>query len=174
VNDVAQNVIKSKYFGTFPPGTTKPFTFMDHVPFLIVQKRIHRLPEGELNALLLVAKILSIEVGEAVGLKCVTLTDDILHDHFPDLPILPGALITEGLAQLAGFLLEATFNRDETLAPKRAVLVQIDKMKFHSPTGPGDTLTLRARLESFFEDAAQAAWLRRRRSKTSARQARLR
>jgi 3-hydroxyacyl-[acyl-carrier-protein] dehydratase len=106
----------------------------------------------------LVDKILSIEVGrEAVGLKCVTLTDDILHDHFPDLPILPGALITEGLAQLAGFLLEATFNRDETLPPKRAVLVQIDKMKFHSPTGPGDTLTLRARLESLLEDAAQVA-----------------
>ena len=106
----------------------------------------------------LIDKIPSIEVGrEAVGLKCVTLTDDVLHDHFPDLPILPGALITEGLAQLAGFLLEATFNRDETRQPRRAVLVQIDKMKFHLPTGPGDTLTMRASMESALEDAAQVA-----------------
>lgn len=106
----------------------------------------------------LLDKILSIEVGrEAVGLKCVTLTDDVLHDHFPDLPILPGALITEGLAQLAGFLLESTFNRDETRPPRRAILVQIDKMKFHHPSGPGDTLTLRVSVDSFLEDAAQVA-----------------
>jgi 3-hydroxyacyl-[acyl-carrier-protein] dehydratase len=106
----------------------------------------------------LLDKILSIDVGrEAVGLKCVTLTDDVLHDHFPDLPVLPGALITEGLAQLAGFLLEATFNREDSSPPRRAVLEQIEKMKFHFPTGPGDSLTLKATVESLLEDAAQVS-----------------
>ena len=104
----------------------------------------------------LIDKILSIDVGrEATGLKCVSLTDDVLHDHFPDLPIMPGALITEGLAQLAGFLLEATFNKDESRSARRAVLVQIDKMKFHLPTGPGDTLTMHATIDLMLEDAAQ-------------------
>ena len=34
----------------------------------------------------------------AKGLKCITLSDPVLHDHFPGLPLLPGALIMEGVA----------------------------------------------------------------------------
>ena len=59
----------------------------------------------------LIDKVTDLVSGErAKGLKCVTLTDDILHDHFPDYPMLPGALIVESAAQLAGFLLEMSFN----------------------------------------------------------------
>src|SRR5437773_11833787 len=37
----------------------------------------------------LVDKILWIDVGrEAVGLKCVSLTDDVVDEHFAELPIL--------------------------------------------------------------------------------------
>ena len=60
----------------------------------------------------LIDKVTELELGErARGVKCVTLTDEVLHDHFPDYPMLPGALIVEAAAQLAGFLLEMTFNR---------------------------------------------------------------
>lgn len=103
----------------------------------------------------LLDRITEVVVGkQASGVKCVTLTDEVLHDHFPDHPILPGALVTEALAQLAGYLLEATFNKPD--APvRRAVLAQIEKMKFYNTTGPGERLELKVTIESMLEDAAQ-------------------
>jgi 3-hydroxyacyl-[acyl-carrier-protein] dehydratase len=103
----------------------------------------------------LVDKVTEIKVGEyAKGVKAITLTDPILHDHFPDYPIIPGALIIEGLAQLAGLILEITFNQsDENIV--RAILVQVDKMKFKKPTGPGELLEYTATIDSKHEDAAR-------------------
>ena len=92
----------------------------------------------------------------ATGIKCVTLTDEVLHDHFPDHPILPGALITEGLAQLAGFLLEVSFNQGSN-PTRRAVLVQIERMKFYEMTGPGEALVMKAVIEQTLTDAAQVS-----------------
>ncbi len=87
----------------------------------------------------------------ATGIKNVTLTDEVLHDHFPDFPILPGALVIEALAQLAGFLLEVKNpNKKE-----RAILAQIERAKFHSPAGPGDQLQLKVVLAQRLEAAAQ-------------------
>jgi 3-hydroxyacyl-[acyl-carrier-protein] dehydratase len=63
-------------------------------------------------------------------------------------------LLVEAMAQLAGFLVEATFNKpDET--PRRAVLGQIEKAKFHRACRPGDQIELRGRLVSDLENAAQ-------------------
>src|SRR4029079_7831143 len=60
----------------------------------------------------LIDKVTELTAGQSArGVKCVTLTDEVVHDHFPDFPMLPGALIVEAAAQLAGFLLEMTFNR---------------------------------------------------------------
>jgi 3-hydroxyacyl-[acyl-carrier-protein] dehydratase len=87
----------------------------------------------------------------AVGVKCVTFTDETLHDHFPDHPILPGALLLEAGAQLAGFLIEMS----GAPALHRAVLVQIDKAKFQGPAIPGDRVVLEATLKSSLETAAQ-------------------
>ncbi|HAZ12573.1 MAG: hypothetical protein A2X86_11760 [Bdellovibrionales bacterium GWA2_49_15] len=103
----------------------------------------------------LVDKVTEVVPGEyARGLKAVTLTEPILHDHFPDFPVLPGAMIIEGLAQLAGLILEVTFNKtDDKIV--RAILVQVDKMKFYRPTTPGEVLTYEARIESLLEDAAR-------------------
>jgi 3-hydroxyacyl-[acyl-carrier-protein] dehydratase len=78
----------------------------------------------------------------------------VLHDHFPDHPILPGALILEAAAQLAGFLLEMTVNRPAE-PPQRALLVQVDLAKFHDTAGPGDQLDIEITLGSLREGAAQ-------------------
>lgn len=100
----------------------------------------------------LLDKITAYEAGRsASGIKNVTLTDEVLHDHFPDYPILPGALLIEGMAQLAGFMLEV-----EKPAPVlRAVLAQIEKAKFHAPAGPGDQIRLQVSLAQELEAAAQ-------------------
>ena len=84
----------------------------------------------------LIDKVTELVPGERIrGVKCVTLSDEVLHDHFPDYPILPGALILEAGAQLAGFLLEATFN-EPGRPPRRALLAQVRRAKFHEMTGP--------------------------------------
>jgi len=106
----------------------------------------------------LIDKVTALNVGtSATGVKCVTLTDDVLHDHFPDYPMLPGALIVEAAAQLAGFLLEMTFNAPGEPVV-RALLVQILRAKFHEAVGPGDRLEIVTTLESGRESSAQVAF----------------
>lgn len=106
----------------------------------------------------LIDKVTELVVGErARGVKCATLTDEILHDHFPDFPTLPGALIVEAAAQLAGFLLEMTFNTANEPV-RRALLVQIDKAKFHEPVGPGDRLEIVVTIEATRETSAQVSF----------------
>jgi 3-hydroxyacyl-[acyl-carrier-protein] dehydratase len=90
----------------------------------------------------------------ARGLKAVTLTDEVLHDHFPDFPILPGALLVEAVAQLAGFLLEISENKPGE-EPRRALLVQIDRAKFYKPAQPGDSVELFAELSQGLDAAAK-------------------
>ncbi|MFZ5892510.1 MAG: 3-hydroxyacyl-ACP dehydratase FabZ family protein [Myxococcota bacterium] len=100
----------------------------------------------------LLDKIVSYEAGKSGrGIKNVTLTDEVLHDHFPDVPVLPGALLIEGMAQLAGFVLEI----GKPPPVMRAVLAQIEKAKFHSPAGPGDQIALQVFVAHSLEAAAQ-------------------
>jgi 3-hydroxymyristoyl/3-hydroxydecanoyl-(acyl carrier protein) dehydratase len=95
----------------------------------------------------------------ARGVKCVSLSDDCFTDHFPGHPIMPGALILESLAQLAGVLLEQTL-RDRKVAPAgselHALLTMIDRAKFRHIVRPGDKLELEARGLRATEDGGQA------------------
>ena len=103
----------------------------------------------------LIDKVTELIPGERIrGVKNVTLADEILHDHFPDYPVLPGALIIEAAAQLSGCLLEATINQPVT-APLRALLVQIEKAKFHDTAGPGDQLEIAVDLATSVDTAVQ-------------------
>ena len=102
----------------------------------------------------LIDRVTELLTGErARGLKNITLSDEVLHDHFPDHPVMPGALVVESAAQLGGFLLEMTVNKPG--APLlRAVLVQIDQAKFYGPAVPGDCLEVTATLDALRETAA--------------------
>jgi len=103
----------------------------------------------------LLDKITAFEQGKrACGIKCVTLTDEILHDHFPDHPLLPGALLLEAMSQLGGFLVELSFHAGEGPV-RRAVLAQIKDAKFHRGCKPGDRIELEALLDSQLDRAAR-------------------
>lgn len=96
----------------------------------------------------------------AHGIKCVSLSDDVFADHFPGHPVMPGALVVEALAQLAGVLLEATM-RQRGRHDLHALLTMVDRARFRRPVRPGDRLALEARVVAVNEDGGQArVWAR--------------
>ena len=107
----------------------------------------------------------------AVGLKAVTLTDEVLHDHFPDYPLLPGTLMVEGAAQLAGYLLEVSdlVENGPSDNPPRAVLGQIEGTKFYSPVGPGDVVEYVVTIKARMPGAGRVLWTAKCREKKIAR-----
>jgi 3-hydroxymyristoyl/3-hydroxydecanoyl-(acyl carrier protein) dehydratase len=96
----------------------------------------------------------------ATGVKCVSLSDDLFVDHFPGIPVMPGALILVGLSQLGGTLLEATM-RQRGHATVSALLTMIDRAKFRAPARPGDRLELEATVLAFTDNAGQVQGLAR-------------
>jgi 3-hydroxyacyl-[acyl-carrier-protein] dehydratase len=77
----------------------------------------------------------------ATAIKNVALAEGHIQDHFPGNPLMPNALITEGLAQTGGLLVGET-----TGFEARVVLAKVSKIRFHSEARPGDTLTYRAEI----------------------------
>jgi 3-hydroxyacyl-[acyl-carrier-protein] dehydratase len=97
---------------------------------------------------LLVDRITEIELGKSiVGYKNVTVNEPFFVGHFPHEPIMPGVLIIEALAQVAGVL---GFKSQEK-KPKDGYLyyfVGADNVRLRRPVVPGDRLTLKAEIET--------------------------
>ena len=93
---------------------------------------------------LLIDKITCWQIGTcAEAKKNIALSEDFFDDHFPRKPIMPGVLMIEGMAQLAGILLEGSAKATQNLKIK-AIMSIVDKIKFRIPAYPGDTLTYHA------------------------------
>lgn len=79
------------------------------------------------------------EAGESIeGLKNITMSEDFLAFHFPRFPVMPGALIFEGLVQLAGWLEAA--GSDFT---RWILLEKVRSIKYYGFAFPGDQVLLR-------------------------------
>jgi len=87
----------------------------------------------------------------AIGVKCVTLADDVFNEHFPGYPVFPGSLIMEGLAQLGGSYFEIMM-KEKKLPLKRAILTIINRIKFRKPVYPGDKMQFRVDIVTMHED----------------------
>ena len=117
------------------PETEKRFVYsiMDIMGFLP-----HRYP------FLLVDRILEIE-GEKriVGLKNVTINEPFFQGHFPGAPVMPGVLILECMAQVAGVMIY----RDLPDKHKKLIyFTGIENAKFRRPVLPGDQLRVEMQL----------------------------
>lgn len=88
---------------------------------------------------LLVDQVLEIDEqkGTITAKKNVTFNEPFFQGHFPGVPLMPGVLILEALAQTGGILV---YKRSGCDPKKIAVLLNIEKAKFRHPVKPGDTL----------------------------------
>ncbi|RJR15903.1 MAG: 3-hydroxyacyl-[acyl-carrier-protein] dehydratase FabZ [Nitrospiraceae bacterium] len=85
---------------------------------------------------LLIDRIIEMNPKEkAVGLKNVTANEQFFQGHFPGYPIMPGVLIIEAMAQVAGILAFQSGAQGNSV-----YFMSVEKAKFRKPVVPGDQL----------------------------------
>ncbi|MDY6862266.1 MAG: 3-hydroxyacyl-ACP dehydratase FabZ [Thermodesulfobacteriota bacterium] len=90
---------------------------------------------------LLVDRILEIEPGKrGVGIKNFTINEPFFQGHFPELPIVPGVLIIEAMAQVAGVTIKQSNQKE--LQDKVFLFAGIERARFRKPVIPGDQVRL--------------------------------
>ncbi len=94
----------------------------------------HRFP------FLLVDRVDSVSADKIVAIKNVSFGEPFFQGHFPGVPIMPGVLIVEALAQAATILAAQTADYD----PQKQVVyfVSMNNVKFRKPVIPGDQIRL--------------------------------
>lgn len=85
----------------------------------------------------------------AKSVKCLSLAEDHFADHFANYPVMPAALMLEGLAQTGGILVGEANGFAE-----KVVLAKIPKAKFQREAFAGETLTYTTRVLTLREEGA--------------------
>lgn len=78
----------------------------------------------------------------ATALKCVSLSEDHLREHFPGYPLMPNTLVAEGMAQCGGLLVSEIYQFSELV-----VLAKFAKCTFDGEARPGDVIRYHATIE---------------------------
>lgn len=92
---------------------------------------------------LLIDCIEEVEPGvRATGYKCVTYDEPFFQGHFPQMPVMPGVLIIEALAQVGAVAILSV----EENKGKIAFFGGINNAKFKKQVVPGDKLKLECEL----------------------------
>jgi 3-hydroxyacyl-[acyl-carrier-protein] dehydratase len=95
---------------------------------------------------LLVDRIVELEPPQRiVGLKNVTMNEQFFQGHFPGAPVMPGVLIIEAMAQVAGVMIYREMPDDERNR-KLIYFTGIENAKFRRPVVPGDQLRIEMEL----------------------------
>ncbi len=89
-------------------------------PFLMIDRIIEYVPNERI-----------------VALKNVTINEPFFPGHFPGVPIMPGVLIVEAMAQAGGVLVFKTLADREN---KLVYFIGIENARFRKPVRPGDQL----------------------------------
>lgn len=97
----------------------------------------HRYP------MLMVDRVLEMTGDSIVGIKNVTFNEPYFSGHFPGFPVMPGVLIIEAMAQVAGVLVAkmAPHTRGRLM-----FLASVEDAKFRKPVVPGDQLRIEMKM----------------------------
>lgn len=97
---------------------------------------------------LLVDRMTELEVGvRGTGYKNLTINEEFFQGHYPGMPIMPGVLIIESMAQVGALVLLS----DPKFADVRPLIAGLDKVRFRRMVIPGDRL----------ESTAEVLWFRK-------------
>jgi UDP-3-O-[3-hydroxymyristoyl] N-acetylglucosamine deacetylase/3-hydroxyacyl-[acyl-carrier-protein] dehydratase len=102
---------------------------------------------------LLVDRVLECEPGvRAVGVKNISVLEDVFEGHFPDEPLMPGVLQVEAMAQLAGaMLLWEPKGPPDSLA----MVMSLDHVRFRRTVRPGDRMVITVEAQKVRSRTAQ-------------------
>lgn len=97
----------------------------------------HRYP------MLMVDRIVDLTEDSVTGIKNVTINEPHFTGHFPGFPVMPGVLIIEAMAQVAGILVAKVAPHTRG---KLMFLASVENAKFRRPVVPGDQLRIEMKL----------------------------
>jgi 3-hydroxyacyl-[acyl-carrier-protein] dehydratase len=97
---------------------------------------------------LLVDRVVELIEGESiVGYKNITINEEVFNGHFPRVPLFPGVLIIEAMAQISGILGFKTLNK-KPADGSLYLFAGVDDVRFKRQVVPGDRLQLESRVVS--------------------------
>lgn len=130
---------------TEAPGTLKTVLDINDIlrilphryPFLLIDRVVELTPKQRI-----------------VAIKNVTMNEPFFQGHFPNMPIMPGVLIVEAIAQAGGaLLLTEVHDRHEKLM----VFTGIERARFRRPVLPGDQLRIEVEVKAWRMTAVRMA-----------------
>ena len=109
-----------------------------------IAKIMHAIPHR--YPFLLVDRVVDMVKNEGcTGIKNVTINENFFQGHFPTMPVMPGVLIIECMAQTAAVLVVETLGPD--WAGKLVYFMTVDNAKFRKPVVPGDQMRVYVKKE---------------------------
>ena len=89
---------------------------------------------------LLIDRVLEVSDDKVVALKNVSFNEPYFQGHFPGVPVMPGVLQIEAMAQAGGILASRAVSFDPTTHVM--LFMAIDAVKFRKAVTPGDQLVI--------------------------------